>query len=146
MSFGFHRYYLTMLPSDILALIHSMVDSMNEYADLPCLRAVQKIVNKTDEFVIDCLGNVLNMQTPALDMMRFQIHMNYDFIFYFRFSILQRTRMITMLQEAIGQHKDVSRLIWLFVLRKPVLCDYTEYKQLFTEGLYCRIMCFLMPN
>ena len=111
MSFGFHRYYLTMLPSDILALIHSMVDSMNEYADLPRLRAVQKIVNKTDEFVIDCLGSVLNMQTPALDMMRFQLRMNYDFIFYFRFSILQRTRMITMLQEAIGQHKDVSRLI-----------------------------------
>ena len=122
------------------------MDSMNEFSDLPPLRAVQKIVNKTDEFVLSCLGIVLNMQTPALNMMRFQIRTNHDFIFYFRFSSLQRTRMITLLQEAISQNRDVSRLIWLFVIRTPALSGYDEYKRLFTNGLYCRIMCFLMPR
>ena len=135
-----------MLPSDIIDLIYQMVDSMNEFTDLPSLRAVKKIVNKTDDFVLSCLGIVLNMQTPALNMMRFQIRTNSDFIFYFRFSSLQRARMITLLQEAISQDRDVSRLIWLFVIRTPALSGYDEYKRLFTNGLYCRIMCFLMPH
>lgn len=135
-----------MLPSDILALIYQMLDSMNEYSDLPKLAAIQKIVIKTDEFVLTSLGAVLGMQTPEVSTMRYRIRMNSDFIFYFRFSSFQRTRMIAMLQEAISQDVDVSRLIWLFIIRKPALCDYPEYKQLFTNGLFCRIMCFLMPH
>ena len=65
-----------MLPEDILALIHAMVDSMNEYSDLPSLRAIGKLVDKTNDFVLTCLGEVLAMTLPEVDMMRFRLQTN----------------------------------------------------------------------
>ena len=137
---------LTMLPTDILELIYQMLDSMNEYSDLPSKRAVTRLVKKTDDFVLSVLGDVLGMNTPAVEMMRFRIRMDSDFIFYFRFSILQRTRMIALLREAISQNVHVSSMIWIFIVRKPPLTNYPEYKRIFTNGLFCRLVCFLVPH
>jgi len=135
-----------MLPVDILSLIYSMVDSMNEYSDLPKKRAIAKLVDKTNDFVLNCLGEVLAMTLPEVDMMRFRIQTNSDFIFYFRFSLPQRTRMINLLREAISQNIHVARLIWLFIMNDPPLSRYPEYKQIFTDGLFCRLTCFLVPH
>ena len=135
-----------MLPLDILSLIHQMVESMNEYSDLPKQGAILRLVEKTNDFVLTCLGEVLGMQTPDVHVMRFRLQTNADFIFYFRFSLPQRTRMITLLREAISQNIHVSRLIWLFIMRNPPLSKYPEYKRIFTNGLYCRIVCFLVPH
>lgn len=135
-----------MLPVDILSLIYSMVDSMNEYSDLPKKRAIERLVNKTNDFVLNCLGEVLGMQTPDVDVMRFRLITNADYIFYFRFSLPQRTRMINLLREAISQNIHVSRLIWMFIVNDPPLSKYPEYKSMFTGGLFCRIVCFLMPH
>ena len=104
-----------MFPSDILALIYEMLDSMNEYSDLPPRRAVRRLVDKTNDFVLNCLGEVLGMQTPDVQVMRFSLQTNADFIFYFRFSLQQRTRMIALLREAISQNTYVSRLIWIYI-------------------------------
>ena len=135
-----------MLPTDILALIYHMLDSMNEYSDLPPRRAIKRLVEHTNDFVLTCLGEVLGMQTPDVHVMRFRLQTNADFIFYFRFSIQQRTRMIALLREAISQNTYVSRLIWIYVVRKPPLTKYPEYKRLFTNGLFCRLVCFLVPH
>ena len=135
-----------MLPTDILALIYQMLDSMNEYSDLPPRRAIKRLVEHTNDFVLTCLGEVLGMQTPDVHVMRFRLQTNADFIFYFRFSIQQRTRMIALLREAISQNTYVSRLIWIYVVRKPPLTKYPEYKRLFTNGLFCRLVCFLVPH
>ena len=135
-----------MLPDDILALIHLMLDSMNEYSDLPSLRAIARLVDKTNDFVLTCLGEVLAMTLPEVDMMRFRLQTNSDFIFYFRFSLPQRTRMINLLRESISRNIHVARLIWLFIVNDPPLSKYPEYKQLFTDGLFCRLTCFLVPH
>ena len=134
-----------MLPADIQALIFSMLDSMNEYSDLPKKRGVMRIIDKTNDFVLNCLGEVLGMQTPDVDVMRFRLQTNADFIFYFRFSLEQRIRMLTLMRDAISQNAYVSRLIWLFVVNKPPLTEYPEYRCLFTNGLFCRLVCFLVP-
>ena len=135
-----------MFPSDILALIYEMLDSMNEYSDLPPHRAVIRLVDKTNDFVLTCLGEVLGMQTPDVDVMRFRLQTSADFIFFFRFTIQQRTRMIALLREAISQNTYVSRLIWIYIVRKPPLTKYPAYKRLFTNGLFCRLVCFLVPH
>ncbi|HIB92459.1 TPA: hypothetical protein EYO57_35650, partial [Candidatus Poribacteria bacterium] len=49
------------------------------------------MVDKTNDFVLTCLGEVLGMQTPDVQVMRFSLQTNADFIFYFRFSLQQHT-------------------------------------------------------
>ena len=123
-----------------------MVDSMNEYSDLPQLQAVHRLVEKTNDYVLSCLGSILGMPGPDVESVRFRLQTNADFIFYFRFNLLQRTRMVHMLRESISRNIHVARLTWVMFLNAPPLNNYPEFRKLFTDSLFCRLTCFLMPH
>ena len=128
-----------MLPKVVLELIDLYVDSMNEFSNLPSLKSVRRIVKLTDQYVLDLLGNVLG----PFGGIRFRLIYD-NFTFFFQLNSTQRTRLIRKLQLSMAMNIHVSRLIWLMVVRKPILVEYPEFQKLFSACLYCRLMSYLM--
>ena len=70
-----------MFPEVILDLIDSYVAAMDEGSDLPSLRAVQKLVKRTDLFVMNTLTFVLQLPRAEILRNRYWIELDRNFMF-----------------------------------------------------------------
>ena len=133
-----------MLPDVILEIIDSYVDSMNQYSNLPSLKSVRKLMDRCDHHVLQLLGKVLGMPTDEVMRLRFRLEMQGEFIFYFHMSSSQRDLMINMLERSVHVNKNMSFLTWIFLQKKPILIEIPCYKKLFRDGLFCRLMEYMI--
>ena len=135
-----------MLPECVETLIFEYLDSINAYSDLPSLEAVQKLIKRTNGWVMNILGYVLGMRLDDLIRMRYRILLDHNFIFYFRLGPLQRLRLIRLLKRGTATNVHVANLIWIFCVRTPSLRIYPEYNALFRSCLLCRVLSNLEMN
>ena len=135
-----------MLPTVILDLIQSYVDSMNYYSDLPKQSAVKHLMEQCDTFVMQQLGGILGMPSNEIMRLRVRLQMRGDFIFYFHMSGAQRLHMLRVLERAIEGCSCVSAMTWIFLEKKPKLIHISEYYRIFKDGLFCRMMEYLLTD
>jgi len=135
-----------MLPECVETLIFAYLDSINAYSDLPSLEAVQKLIKRTNAWVMNILGYVLGMRLDDLIRMRYRILLDHDFVFYFRLGALQRLRLIRLLKRGTATNVHVANLIWIFCIKTPPLRIYPEYNALFRSCLLCRVLSNLEMN
>ena len=137
---------IKMLPTVILDLIDSYVSSMNYYSDLPRLRSVRRLMDRCDRFVLQQLGGVLGMPSSEIMRLRFRLEMRGEFIFYFHMSAGQRLHMLRLLERSIEHNRHIACMTWIFLEKKPKLICIPRYKRIFKDGLFCRLMEYLMTN
>ena len=134
------------LPREIVNLIDQYVDELNEFTDLPDTKKVRKLIRRTNGVVLTLLGEALGLNAVYLTNLRYKLRLNDDFTFYFTLGDPQRVFLIGQLQHAIATNPFVSAMIWIFIVRKPALVTYPEYRQMFANSLYCKLMCYLNPR
>ena len=132
-----------MLPNDIISIIDSYVDAMNEWSNLPSMKAVKRLIKRSDDHVLELLGFTLGM--PYIHGPRFRLIFD-NFTFFFQLHPLQRIWLKRKLKLAISQNKYISRLIWIMVVKHPALVNYSDFQRLFSNSLYCRLMSYLMES
>ena len=135
-----------MLPDVILDIIQSYVDSMNFYSDLPSLHAVRKLMDRCDNWVMLQLGTVLGMPSTEMMRLRFRLQMRGDFVFYFHMSAPQRHFMLTILERGVEGQRHLSNMTWIFLEKEPKLINIPRYKSIFKNGLFCRMMEYLITE
>ena len=135
-----------MLPGVILDIIDTYVSSMNFYSDLPSLRAVRSLMDKCDLFVLSQLGTVLGMPSSEVMRLRFRLEMRGEFIFYFHMSSPQRLRLLNLLQDSIEGDRHMASMTWIFLEKEPKLIRIPRYERLFRDGLFCRLMEYLVTD
>ena len=128
-----------MLPSVIIDLITSYVDSMDEGSSLPTVLAVKKLVKRSDVFAMNELGFVMGLPTYDMERIRCRVILNNDFLFYFRLTAGQRVRFIRGLKRGIVSNAATASLVWLF-LQGPNLYRYKEYREYFTSSLLVKFL------
>ena len=129
-----------MLPKSIEDIIIEYMEQMNAVTDLPSIAAVKRLIRRTDVYVCDSLAMVLGLPCPDTIRLRYRILLAQDFFFYFRLAPMQRLRLLHLLESGIQHHRDLSRVVWLFVLRQPSLSEWPEYRQLFTDSLFLKMI------
>ena len=129
-----------MLPKSIEDIIIEYMEQMNAVTDLPDIEVIKSLIRRTDVYVCDSLAMVLGLPCPDTIRLRYRILLAQDFFFYFRLAPMQRLRLLHLLETGIHHHKDLSRVVWLFVMRKPSLSEWPEYRQLFTNSLFLRMI------
>ena len=135
-----------MLPGVILDIIDTYVSSMNFYSYLPSLRAVRSLMDKCDLFVLSQLGTVLGMPSSEVMRLRFRLEMRGEFIFYFHMSNSQRLRLLNLLQDSIEVDRHMASMTWIFLEKEPKLIRIPRYERLFRDGLFCRLMEYLVTD
>ena len=135
-----------MLPQEIENLILEYMDQMNAVTDLPNIRVIKQLVKRTDVFVCDSLALVLGLPCPDTIRLRYRILLAQDFFFYFRLAPMQRLRLLHILETGIHHHKDLSRVVWLFVMRKPSLSEWPEYRKPFVDSLFLKMIRHLRSS
>ena len=135
-----------MLPEVILNIIQSYVDSMNYYTDLPSLRAVQRLMERCDHWVMQQLGAVLGMPSTEVMRLRLRLQMRGEFVFYFHLSAPQRLHMLRILERSIEGNRHISTMTWIFLEKEPKLVQIPLYRSIFKDGLFCRMMEYLMTE
>ena len=130
-----------MLPTDVRKIIDDYVSQLDEYGDLPDLRAYKRLIRRCDNHVIDLLGDVLREGTGG--------HLRYrlsspSYVLHFNFSHQQRDRMLYVLERAITCHPHISTSVWVTV-GPPMLCRYPEYMYAFARGFFCKLLVRLQP-
>jgi len=131
-----------MLPDVILEIIDDYVSSMNFYSDLPRLKAVRRLMEKCDHFVLHQLGIVLGMPSGEVMRLRFRLEMKGEFTFYFHMSHTQRARLLHLLERSVEDNCHMAFLTWIFLDQK--LITIPRYKRLFRDGLFCRLMEYIV--
>ena len=129
-----------MLPESIECIILEYMEQMNAVTDLPDIHVIRSLIRRTDVYVCDSLAMVLGLPCPDTIRLRYRILLAQDFFFYFRLAPMQRLRLLHLLESGIYHHKDLSRVVWLFVMRKPSLSEWPEYRQLFTDSLFLKMI------
>ena len=137
---------IKMLPDVILDIIQSYVDSMNFYSDLPSLHAVRKLMDRCDNWVMLQLGTVLGMPSTEMMRLRFRLQMRGDFVFYFHMSAPQRHFMLITLERGVEGQRHLSNMTWIFLEKEPKLINIPRYKSIFKNGLFCRMMEYLITE
>lgn len=135
-----------MLPEVILDIIDSYVHAMNDYTDLPTLSSVRRLMDHCDRFVIQQLGVVLGMPSNEVDRLRFRLQMRGEFVFYFHMSITQRFHLLEILQNACETDRHISCMTWIYLEKVPKLINLPLYTQIFRDGLFCRLMEYLITE
>ena len=135
-----------MLPEVILDIIQEYVTSMEAYSDLPSLPAVRRLMDHCDRFVIQQLGGVLGMPTSEVHRLRCRLEMRGEFIFYFHMSVTQRFHMLEILQRSVETDRHISCMTWIYLEKEPKLIMIPRFKQLFRDGLFCRLMEYLITE
>ena len=133
-----------MLPTVVLDIIQSYVDSMIYFEELPHLRAVRRLMDRCDSFVLHQLGIVLGMPTSELMRLRFRLEMRGEFIFYFHMDAGQRMHMLRIMERSIEEDRHISCMTWIYLEKEPKLINIPRYKRLFKDGLFCRLMEYLV--
>jgi len=133
-----------MLPNVILDLIQSYVDAMDRYTDLPPRARVRRLMDRCDQWVLNQVGTVLGMPTNEVQRLRFRLEMRGEFIFYFHMSLPQRQMLLEILQDGITSNRHMSCMIWIFLTREPKLYNVPGYERIFKDGLFCRLMEYLV--
>jgi len=110
-----------MLPKVILEIIDSYVHEMDAYTDLPSPRAVRRLMDHCDRFVIQRLGEVLGMPSSEVNRLRFRLEMRGEFVFYFHMSVTQRLHMLDILQRAVETDRHISCMTWIYLEKTPKL-------------------------
>ena len=135
-----------MLPAVILEIIDDYVSGMNFHSDLPPLKAVRRLMDRCDGFVLQLLGKVLGMPSSEVMRLRFRLEMQGEFIFYFHMSADQRQFLLHLLERSVQENCNMSCLTWIFLNREPKLIEIPEYKRLFRDGLFCRLMEYMVTE
>ena len=135
-----------MLPKVILDIIDSYVQEMNDYTDLPTPRAVRRLMDHCDRFVIQQLGGVLGMPSSEVNRLRFRLEMRGEFVFYFHMSVTQRLHMLDILQRAVETDRHISCMTWIYLEKEPKLIYSPLYREIFRDGLFCRLMEYLITE
>ena len=135
-----------MLPKVILDIIDSYVQEMNDYTDLPTPRAVRRLMDHCDRFVIQQLGGVLGMPSSEVNRLRFRLEMRGEFVFYFHMSVTQRLHMLDILQRAVETDRHISCMTWIYLEKEPKLIYSPLYRGIFRDGLFCRLMEYLITE
>ncbi len=129
-----------MLPEVVEALIMEYLDQINDVLNLPSYRAVKRLVTRSNDYVLRCLGFVLELPPGDLVRIRYRISFDSDFIFFFRLSPIQRIHLITLLERGMTIDPPTSCLVWLFVGRTPRLLDYPRFRKLFVNSMLCNLL------
>ena len=129
-----------MLPDVVEDLIMEYLEQINDVLNLPNYRAVKRLINKSNDYVLRSLGFVLDLPSDDLIRIRYRITFDCDFIFYFRLSPIQRIHLITMLERGMFIDPATSCLVWMFVSRKSKLLNYPKYRKLFLNSLLCHVL------
>ena len=135
-----------MLPEVILDIIDSYVQAMNDYTDLPTLSSVRRLMDHCDRFVIQQLGGVLGMPSNEVQRLRFRLQMRGEFVFYFHMSVTQRFHLLEILQNACETDRHISCMTWIYLEKEPKLINLPLYTQIFRDGLFCRLMEYLITE
>ena len=135
-----------MLPEVILDIIDSYVQAMNDYTDLPTLSSVRRLMDHCDRFVIQQLGGVLGMPSNEVNRLRFRLQMRGEFVFYFHMSVTQRFHLLEILQNACETDRHISCMTWIYLEKEPKLINLPLYTQIFRDGLFCRLMEYLITE
>ena len=135
-----------MLPEVILDIIDSYVTSMDAYTDLPTLPSVRRLMDHCDRFVIQQLGGVLGMPSNEVNRLRFRLQMRGEFVFYFHMSVTQRFHLLEILQNACETDRHISCMTWIYLEKEPKLINMPLYTQIFRDGLFCRLMEYLITE
>jgi hypothetical protein len=129
-----------MFPEVILDLIDSYVAAMDEGSDLPSLRAVQKLIKRTDLFVMNTLTFVLQLPRAEILRNRYWLELDHNFMFYFQLTPMQRIRLLHLLKNSVATDVHCANLIWLFIIRQPPLRLNPEYFRLFRRSFLCTMI------
>lgn len=129
-----------MLPKVILDLIDDYVAAMDEGSDLPSLRAVRKLIKRSNLFVMNTLTFVLQMPRALILRNRYWIELDRNFMFYFQLSPMQRIRLLHLLKNSVATDVHCANLIWLFIVRDPPLRLKPEYFRLFRRSFLCTMI------
>ena len=124
-----------MLPDVIKDLILDYLECINEYLNLPSKKCVRELVYKSNTYVMNCLGFVLDLPRDDFIRMRYRIMLDSEFTFYFHLTPLQRLRLIHMVERGMIIDKSTSFLVWMFIVRKPRLIDHPGYSDIFAGSL-----------
>lgn len=135
-----------MLPEEIETIIVDYMEQMNAVTNLPNIKVVKKLIKSTDLYVCDSLAMVLGLPCPDTIRLRYRILLAQDFFFYFRLAPMQRLRLLHLLETGIQHHKDLSRVVWLFVVNKPSLSEWPKYRQLFLDSLFLKMIRHLRSS
>ena len=144
--FDFIAPNIKMLPTVVLDIIQSYVDSMIYFDELPRLRSVRRLMDRCDSFVLQQLGSVLGMPTSEVMRLRFRLEMRGEFIFYFHMDAAQRLHMLRMMEHYIEHNRHISCMTWIFLEKEPKLIRIPRYNRLFKDGLFCRLMEYLVTE
>ena len=135
-----------MLPDVVLDIIQSYVDSMDYYTDLPSWTAVRSLMERCDSWVLEQIGTVLGMPTAEVMRLRFRLEMRGDFVFYFHMSVGQRMEMLNRLESALEYNRYISQMTWIFLEKEPKLIRIPRFSKIFRDGLFCRMMEYLLTE
>ena len=135
-----------MLPTVILDIIHSYVDSMNYFSDLPRPSSVRRLMDHCDRYVLQQLGIILGMPSSEVMRLRFRLQMQGEFVFYFHMSAGQRLHMLRALERAVEVNRHIACMTWIYLERKPKLINIPIYYKVFKDGLFCRMMEYLITE
>ena len=135
-----------MLPEVILEIINSYVRELDAFTDLPSLSSVRRLMDHCDRFVIQQLGGVLGMPNTEVARLRFRLEMRGEFVFYFHMSVTQRFHLLEILQRACETDRHISCMTWIYLEKEPKLIHMPLYRQIFRDGLFCRLMEYLITE
>ena len=135
-----------MVPDVILDIIHEYTKELDAFTDLPPFRSVRRLMDACDRFVIEQLGVTMGMPSNEVQRMRFRLEMRGEFVFYFHMSISQRIQLLETLQRAMKKNRHISCMVWIFLEKEPRLVELTGYQTIFGEGLFCRLMQYLLTH
>ena len=135
-----------MLPAVILSIIQDYLSELNAYTDLPKMRAVRALMDRCDQFVIQQLGAVLGMPSDDIDRLRFRLEMRGEFVFYFHMSVTQRFHLLDILQSSVEKNRHISCMTWIYLEKEPKLIQMPRYRKIFRDGLFCRLMEYLITE
>ena len=129
-----------MLPIEVEALIQEYLEEIHRFLDLPSERSIRKLVKKSNDYVLRCLGFVLDLPAHDLFRIKYQIELDTDFVFYFRLTPVQRIRLIHMIERGIVFNKPTGFLVWVFIMRTPRLLDVPRFRKMFVGSLLCTLL------
>jgi len=133
-----------MLPDCVMKIIDSYVESMNAYSDRPSKRAVKRLVDRCDSYVLQKLGYILGMASSEVLRLRVRLEMRGEFVFYFHMSAQQRMHMLHIMENSIAHVPCIAAMTWIFLEKTPKLIHVPEYHEIFKNGLFCRMMEYLV--
>ena len=135
-----------MLPAVILSIIQDYVSDLDAYTDLPKMGAVRALMDRCDRYVIQQLGGVLGMPSDDIQRLRFRLEMRGEFVFYFHMSVTQRFHLLDILQRSVEKNRHISCMTWIYLEKQPKLIQIPRYRKIFRDGLFCRLMEYLITE